>query len=332
MELSYGVENVLMSAKNHTNVLITSMGSTTAISVAKALTLQQDYELTIVGADTHMADMIAGSQFCHHFTTISPACEEEQYLEDIGRIIDTFEIDLVIPIIDPELEVLARNRRQIEKETFLLLSPLPTIRLCNDKLSMFQFLQKHGIPTLMTVPLSEEGLEQLSVPFIRKPRYGWGSHDVHEISRKEDLSSLPKIQDPILQEKGRGKEYTIDVFSDGNQVIAVVPRCRREIRSGITYNGETVHNPSMIEYARRIPEVLPILGPANIQCFIDDDNIRILEINPRFSAGIPLSTAAGINFPLLALRMAKGESLTPQKSFKIVRMCRYWDEVFYNGC
>jgi carbamoyl-phosphate synthase large subunit len=320
-----------MSANNHLNVLLTCMGSTTAISVAKALTVQNEYEIDIVGTDTYGRNMIAGSQFCHHFHTISPVHDEARYLEDIGRIIEAHRIDLVIPIIDPELEALARHRQRIEKETFLLLSPLATIQLCNDKLRMFRFLRAEGIPTFATFTLPAENPEQLSYPLIAKPRYGWGSHDVYRVNRKEDLSRLPRIQEPILQETGRGKEYTIDVFSDGNQVIAIIPRRRSETRAGITYRGETSHHPLLIEYAERITKALHICGPANIQCFADGNDIRILEINPRFSAGLPLSTGAGVNLPLLAAKMAKGESLTPQRSFKHVRMCRYWEEVFFDG-
>lgn len=320
-----------MSASNQVTVLLTSMGSSTAISVAKALTRQKEYDVTIVGTDTHAKDMIAGSHFCHHFYTVWPARDEVQYLADIRRIITAHRVDIIIPIIDPELEILARNRQRIEEETFLLLSPISTIRLCNDKLSTFRFFRAHAIPTLTTFTLPVEEPEQLPFPLVAKPRYGWGSHNVYDIERMEDLSMLARIQDPILQEKGRGKEYTIDVFSDGNQVIAAIPRVRIETRSGITYKGETIHHPRLIEYAERIIEKLPVFGPANIQCFVDGNDIRILEMNPRFSSGLPLSTAAGINLPLLALKMANGESLTPQRSFKHIRMCRYWEEVFFDG-
>lgn len=318
-----------MPAKSRMNVLLTCMGSTTAISVAKALSSQGEYEVTIIGTDIHTEDMIAGSQFCHDFYTISPVQHEAQYLVDIQRIIAAHRVDLVIPIIDPELEVLARNRHLIERDTFLLLSPLETIRVCNDKLRMFQLLIAEGIPTLETFPPSEKDPGLLHYPLVIKPRFGWGSHHVHEIERPEDLSVLPLIPDPLLQEKGRGEEFTVDVFSDGDQVIAVLPRWRIETRSGISYKGESVHHPLLCEYAERIARVLHILGPANIQCFVDGDDIRILEVNPRFSAGLPLSTAAGVNFPLLALKMARGETLTPQRTFKQMRMCRYWEEVFY---
>ena len=85
----------------------------------------------------------------------------------------------------------------------------------------------------------------------------------------------------------------------------------------------------LASYAKKIVEGLRIKGPANIQCFKNDDEIRFLEINPRFSGSLPLTIAAGVNTPLLALRLCVGQVLDPVNDFDIVKMCRYWEEIFY---
>ena len=53
-------------------------------------------------------------------------------------------------------------------------------------------------------------------------------------------------------------------------------------------------------------------GAVNIQGKIHKEEIKFFEINPRFSGGIQLSTAAGINFSELLVKELKGETVKPQ--------------------
>jgi len=318
------------------NVLITGVGSTTALSVIKGLKKQNEFDVFIVGTDINEKYDIAGSKFCDKFFKVPIAFEEENYIDTLVSIINSESIDLLIPIVDIELEVIARNRNIIEKSTYLLLSSYNIIMTCNDKLKTYEFFENIGIPTLKTVLFDDSSdiknlIDSAGVdfPFIVKPRKGVSSRDVYEIQNEEELPLIKRIKDPVIQEKGRGQEYTIDVFCDGEKVISAVPRRRIETRAGISYKGITEKDKKLINYAKKIAEELHIKGPANIQCFKNGDEVKFFEINPRFSGSLPLTIAAGVNTPLFALKMAAGEELRPTMDFKIVRMCRYWEEVFY---
>ena len=322
--------------KRKFRVLITGVGSTTAISVIKGLKKQNEFDVFIIGADINEKDNIAGSKFCDKFFKVPPAVEEKNYINTLVDIINSESIDLLIPIVDIELEVIARNRDVIEDSTYLLLSSYNTVMICNDKWRTYEFFKKLGMPTLKTILLDDFSniknfidSADIDFPFIVKPRKGVSSRDVYEIHNEEELFLLKKVKDPIIQEIGRGEEYTIDVFCDGKRLISAVPRKRIETRAGISYKGQTEKDEKLINYARKIAEELNIRGPANIQCFKSDDKVKFFEINPRFSGSLPLTIAAGVNTPLFALKMAAGEKLEPVKDFKIVKMCRYWEEVFY---
>ena len=62
----------------------------------------------------------------------------------------------------------------------------------------------------------------------------------------------------------------------------------------------------MIALAIRTANALEIRGPANIQMKLFGDKATIFEINPRFSGGIPLTIAAGADFPAWLIEMCCG--------------------------
>jgi carbamoyl-phosphate synthase large subunit len=318
------------------NVLITGIGSTTALSVIKGLRKQNEFDVFIVGTDVNDERNIAGSHFCDKFFKVPSAEREEEYINSLINIIKSESINLVIPIVDTELEVIAKYGDLIERFSYLLLSSYGTIITCNDKFKTYEFFNKFGIPTLNTVLVERlsdiENLlsnSSMKYPVIVKPRKGVSSRDIYEIQNRDELFLIKRVKDPIVQEKGTGQEYTIDVFCDAEKLISAVPRKRIETKAGISYKGKTEKDDKLIDYAREITEKLKIKGPANIQCFKNGDEIKFTEINPRFSGGLPLTIAAGVNTPLFALKMAVGEKLEPVNDFKIVKMCRYWEEVFY---
>jgi len=320
------------------DVLVTAVGTTTAVSVIKGLRKQHEFDIRVVGTDINTNHDIAGSRFCDSFFTVPKASRENQFIAALAGIARDESIDLLIPVFDAEIEVISRRRNAFPKKTFLLLSPHNTVTTCNDKLKTLNFFNGAGIPTLKTYAASnvEEFGDlvkkgNLSLPCIVKPRRGVGSKDVYEVRTKDELCLIDRVEEPIVQEMGKGIEYTIDIFCAQGRPVAIVPRRRIETKAGISYKGETSRDPDLVRYAKRIASALPIVGPANFQCFKDGRDVRFFEINPRFSGGLPLTIAAGMNTPHMALKLATGMGLRPKSRFKTVRMCRYWEEVFYEG-
>jgi carbamoyl-phosphate synthase large subunit len=321
--------------KRRLRVLVTSVGSNTSISVIKGLRRQTDYDVYIVGVDINNREDIAGSFLCDSFYKIPLATDTINYVDALKKILTIESIDLLVPINNTEIEVIGKNRETLGKSAFLLISPQETIETCNDKLKTYAFFQKTRIPTVSTYAPKKNTAAEVrkagfTYPFIVKPRRGLGSKGVYEITDEKDYDALiRKIDNPIIQEKANGTEYTIDVFCENGILVSAVPRKRIEVRSGVSYKGETEKDETLIKYAALITKELKIAGPANLQCFKSDESVKFIEINPRFSGGLILSIAAGVNSPLFALKMVTGEKLLPVTDFKVKRMCRYLEEVFY---
>jgi carbamoyl-phosphate synthase large subunit len=317
------------------SVLITGMGSTTAISVAKGIRQQQEIPVRIVGADINQRREIAGPRFCDAFYTVPKAIEAE-YLPEILRVCEAEMIRVLFPIIDIELEVIAAHIAAFrDRGIHVWVSDAETVLTCNDKYKTYCFFSDHGFNTPRTwlpeeFPLSAAGD---LLPLVVKPRRGVSSMHVFMARERGELESyLHRVQDPIIQEYLDGREYTIDVVTDEDaRLLAVVPRERIEVKAGISYKGRTVRDERLIQEGGRIAEALKIKGPCNIQCRVKDGAPIFFEVNPRFSGALPLTIAAGVNGPLLLLKLSLGLALDRKRyDFREnVYMARYWEECFY---
>lgn len=317
------------------NVLITGMGATTAISVLKGLRKQRELDVRIIGTDINEGNRIAGSSLCDKFYKV-PYAVEDTYIPKLLEICEMENVRIIFPIIDIELEIIASAIEKFkDKGIFLWLSESKTVEICNDKYNTFRFFKENGFPTPESwLPDEIENMkDQLPYPVIIKPRNGVSSRDVHKIdSYKELLSVVKKVKRPLIQECLRGKEYTIDVLCDSNSnALIAVPRERIETKAGISYKGVTIKDQKLINYGSTIAEKLHIKGACNIQCIVDNGASKFFEVNPRLSGTLPLTIAAGVNVPLLLVKMALGEKiLKDDLDFKEgVYMTRYWEEVFY---
>src|SRR5262249_44959194 len=170
----------------------------------------------------------------------------------------------------------------------------------------------------------------LPYPVYLKPRCGRASLDNFTADDADELHrAIRKVPDLIVQPLVRGVEVTIDTLSDlQGRFLAACPRERLEVKSGQAVRSRTFASPELEALARRAVEGLPIIGPANLQCFLTDDGPRFFEINARFGAGTALSIHAGLNGPLALVRLAQGRRLPELCPRPGVLMLRYWQEVF----
>ena len=286
-----------------------------------------------MGTDINPIDRIAGSSFCDKFYTV-PRAVESSYIHTLLEICKKESVQILIPIVDAELLVLAEHKKSFAQAGVqVVVSDSKTVRTCNDKYAMFQFLKHHNIPTPETW-LAEDvkNPETFNYPMFVKPRDGVSSANAFRVDSLEELTwAKKKIPNLLVQECLKGDEYTTDVLADfQGHVFAVIPRRRLETKAGISYKGYTCHNERLIQMGAQIAKALNIKGPANIQCMIFEDRISYFEVNPRFSGSLPLTIAAGINSPWWVLKLALGEH-PPQTllPFQSIMMTRYWSEVFY---
>jgi carbamoyl-phosphate synthase large subunit len=242
-----------------------------------------------------------------------PMSSDPAYLDEIAAICEAEAISLVVPTIDDELELFAAARERFARSgVTVAISSRETTAICNDKLRTCEWLRAHGVAAAETW-LPDTLPRAPRYPLFVKPRTGRGSIGAFAARTPKELEFFTAyVQDPVVQEFLAGPEFTIDVLCDfEGRPISIVPRERVVIRSGVMDRGRTSKAPALVELGLACARVLPFAGAVNLQCRIVKGVPTIFEINPRFSGGIPLTIAAGADFPRLLVELALGRAVAP---------------------
>jgi carbamoyl-phosphate synthase large subunit len=270
---------------------------------------------------------------------IVPPIDQPGYVDALLEIVRREGVRLVVPTADFDLQVLSRNHERFNRAGARLMTGVPqTTDVCRDKIKTYRFFLDNGFPTPATWTAAEAvGRSDVKLPLFIKPRRGSAAKGNFIARTSEQLAGLASMtEDAICQELVRGAEHTLDVFVDFDGAVrCVVPRRRLEVRGGEVTKSRTVRHAGMIEGGRRVVEALGgCLGVVTIQLFLcEDDALKFIEINPRFGGGVPLSIAAGADFPLWIVRRMLGRDpqIDPQAWEDGLTMLRYDEEIFVSA-
>ncbi|BDG08529.1 ATP-grasp domain-containing protein [Anaeromyxobacter paludicola] len=315
------------------NVLLTSVGR--RVALLRAFRRELAGGGRVLGADA--SRLSAGMQDADAAYVVPP-CASPEYVPALLEIVRRERVDVVIPLIDPELGVLARDRELFQREGCLaLVSDPDAVTLSRDKRRSVKRFRELGFdapdviaPDLLARP------EALDYPLFLKPLDGSSSIGATPVEGPDDLRfHLAHVPHSVVQSLIPGEEFTVDVFADlEGRARCAVPRRRLEVRGGEISKGRTVKDPAIMAQASGLVEALGgCRGCITVQCFrTPDGRVVFFEANLRFGGGFPLSYAAGANYPGWILRLARGEPVAPFDGWQDgLVMLRYDDAVFAPG-
>jgi carbamoyl-phosphate synthase large subunit len=266
-----------------------------------------------------------------------PPYRDPGCLDFLVNMCRELEVRLLVPTIDPELPFYARHREQFAAVgTTVMISSVETVRICNDKQATHEFLLTKGIPTVRqsTADAVLGGESGWDFPMFVKPRGGSASIGARVVKNIEELRVATLPGNFLVQELAAGKEYTVDLYIDRTgKCRCAVPRLRLETRAGEVSKGQTCRCRPIEEAAIRVGESLPgAWGVINTQIFYDapSGRVNVIEINPRFGGGYPLSHRAGAPMARWLVEEIAGLLLTaPNDQWEDgLTMLRYDDAVF----
>lgn len=266
---------------------------------------------------------------------IIPRIGQEGYIEKIIEICKSEDIRLIVPTIDTELLIMAKNKELIEKVTNakVLISDLRAIEICRNKINTNRFFEEYGFGVPKEITLEEIKNKNYKLPLFIKPFNGSSSINTFKVNNDRELEFfIEYVNNPIIQEFIEGIEYTIDAFVDFHgRPITIVPRERLAMRSGEVAKGRVVKDRELIEEVRKVIEVLKPIGHITVQCMKTKKGIEFIEINPRFGGGAPMTIKAGANSPLNLYRLLKGEKLEYNEDYEDNMLAlRFDDAIFLN--
>ena len=266
---------------------------------------------------------------------ITPLVKSDSYIDFLINYCREKHISAIISFSDFDIPVLVRSKERFKEHGItLLLSDEHVIETCNDKWKAYQFLSSLGLPqpkTYIDLDLLKQDIQngRMSFPIIIKPRCGWDSLGVYEVTRQEELDVMYKKSHKallnstlkyeaellgnaciIMQEKIVGAVFGFNLFNDlnGNYVTTVVIQ---ELRtdSGKKYASQVADVKLFENTAKLVSSHLKHILMMDIDFFLTSSGeIVILDLNPRFGGLYPLAHLAGANFPKQIVEWLMGGS------------------------
>lgn len=293
------------------NIVVTAASRRVGLIRAFVSALQEIGNPGVV-VSTDMNTFSPGLYFSHrHY--IVPLTTHPNYIPIIKSICIKECVSLLIPTIDDEIPLFGAYKDDFARiGVRVACSSADTARVCNDKYETYRFLKQKGLPVVETY-LPGASLPR-KFPLFIKPRFGRGSVGAYPVNSEKELQFfLGYVEDPVVQEFLTGREFTVDVCTDfQGRVLSVVPRERLVIRAGVSDRGITVKDRRLIDLGEQVAMALGLVGAANIQLKMEGARIRVFEVNPRYSGGIPLTIAAGADFPSWQVKLVLGRRLRPR--------------------
>jgi len=308
-------------------VVVTGAGGPAGVAVIKALSAAGN---RVVAADAE--PLSAGFRLAPR-SGVVPLATDPTFVERLCDLAFDHGARALVPTVAEELTVLAGARLELEDAGVETWIPDPaSVEACTDKWKFAQILETAGLPGPAT-KLGGSTDDVPGPPWIVKPRFGRGSRDVYVVDDADELDwVLARVPDPIVQTRLEGREFTVDALVDRDGRLAgAVPRWRLETKAGISTKGRTFSSPKLTQAVGEVLAAVGLQGPANVQGFVGPDSLpRFVEVNPRFSGGLPLSLAAGADLVGEYVRGIFGEPLRRERlEFRSgVTMTRHFEELF----
>lgn len=262
-----------------------------------------------------IAEVIVGQRWS------DPRC-----LPHLIDVIREREIDIVIPFVDPAVEIAAILRDELG-----VYSPVSDYKACGkmfDKVESAQLFESLDIVIPRTLSFSDPDF-----PKIAKPRRGSASKGIVVLRTPDD--KLPMLEDEyVIQEFfENAKEYTVDAFVSRDGLFTGQGfRRRLETAGGEVVRSITVDGSQRFTAVREMIHQLGLCGAVTLQFIEPEDGSgwRLMEVNPRLGGGAVLSVHAGWDIPSAILdeygkKDIKGETIARAG----VEMARYFQEVVF---
>jgi len=326
--------------KNKT-VLVTGSGSIIGQGIIKSLKLANSTTNNPIKYKIVCGDMSHknASIYRGDVGVILPSPNSENYVTSIIEICKKNSVDAVFVGSDEELIPLSENKNTIEEKTGskVISNPLQTIKISLDKWNTFEFLKKNNLSCADSCLPEEkdEFIQKHGLPLVVKPRQGHGSlyfsivHSIEELNYA--VKTIEKVGwSAIIQEYlEESNEYTtgVTVAKNGKTVMSSIAM-KKILKHGQTYKAFLDDFKAIREHAENIALKLGATGPINVQCCVDTEIPKTFEINPRFSATMPIRAVAGVNEVDIVFRnFVLGEEIKITDYKKLVCF-RYWNEVY----
>ncbi len=194
-----------------------------------------------------------------------------------------------------------------------------------------EILQQTGIPraaggTVYTAEEAKAVANRLGYPVLVRPSYVLGGQGMQIATSDQEIEEFMAIinriaQDhPILVDKYlQGKEIEVDAICDGTDIL--IPGIMEHIERTGVHSGDSISvypaptigkliKDKIADYTQKLATALHVKGMINIQFIAIDEDVYVIEVNPRSSRTVPyISKVTGIPIVDLATQVIIGKTI-----------------------
>ncbi|MDY3792770.1 MAG: carbamoyl-phosphate synthase large subunit, partial [Oscillospiraceae bacterium] len=209
-----------------------------------------------------------------------------------------------------------------------------SIDAAEDRERFDELLNKCGIPrpaghTVMNTEEALRAAQDLGYPVLMRPSYVLGgqnmiiAHSDQDIMEYMDIITRTALENPVLIDKYMmGKEVEVDAICDGTDFL--IPGIMEHIERAGVHSGDSISvypaltltkkiRETIIEYTRRLATELHVIGLVNIQYVVYNNEVYVIEVNPRSSRTVPyISKVTGVPMVDIATKIMFGHTLKEQ--------------------
>lgn len=286
---------------------------------------------------------------------VVPRNNDPKYIDCLIDLCVNHNIDILIPRLSSELEVIEENRQRfIDIGVKVSVTPSPGLKVANDK-SLLYNRYSHLMPIQLTSNTAydvKQFSEQHPIFCCKLPHssgaagfaivddklcdkvnlfhaYGYK----HYISR-DHLCRIIEQQhlDYILQEFIEGYDYTVSLIADHGNVTHIVGYVGYEMEFSCIMYGEIMHNDMAFDISHTLVKELNLDGNIGIDFILKPDgSVVLLEINPRMNATLPFVAKAGCNMAYLNCKRLLGYSINSdgRKIQQGLKMRKHYVEEYF---
>ncbi|MDD6102462.1 MAG: carbamoyl-phosphate synthase large subunit [Clostridiales bacterium] len=273
------------------------------------------------------------------YTTSDKLYFEPLCVEDVLNIVEYEKPEGVIAILGGQTAInLAEPLREYGVK--IIGTECDAIEKAENRDSFEKVLSELSIPQPkgMAVTNIEDGVRaaaEIGYPVLVRPSFVLGGRAMQIVSKESDLRHYLKtavevdVDKPVLVDKYiRGKELEVDAICDGTDVF--VPGIMELVERTGVHSGDSISvyptfsvsdkvKGTILRYTKKLGLGIGIIGLFNIQFIVDDnDDVYIIEVNPRSSRTVPfLSKATGYSLADIATLVILGVSLKEQGIFTL---------------
>lgn len=259
------------------------------------------------------------------FATADKLYFEPLIVEDILNVMEAEKVDEVIIQLGGQTAINLAEKLELF-DVKILGTSSKTIDRLEDRQLFYQLLDDLSIPHLQGEIASnkaelEIAVNKIGYPVLIRPSFVIGGQGMIVINSEEQLCDFLQKENtayPVLVDQFLSAiEAELDLVSDGHKILA--PAIMEHIEQTGVHSGDSMsvlpaHTISstiqakMINYAQKISKYLSYKGLMNIQYIIENDDVYILEVNPRASRTVPIvSKVTGVPLVQIATKILLGK-------------------------